>query len=310
MALAFDPDLVYCVDLAVVPVAVGVLSSRKAKLIVDIGDYPSCSREVHASCGRVMVARAMEEVVYRRADAVVVRGVHRAAIVRGHGVRRVAVIPDGVDLDLVKPEPDIALRERLGFRETVTVGVAGFFTRHERLRGGFGCELVRALPLLRDLPIHGVLIGSGPGLSQLRVLATELGVSHRLHILGWIPQQHYSRYLSLIDICLLTQTNDRSNWVRTTRDLPEYMASGRYILASAVGAAQTILPYDMLIPYAGRRDEAYAAKLAGRLRELATHPNRLADGAALRSKAEKFSYPRIAVTAAEFIDSVLHARQR
>jgi hypothetical protein len=66
----------------------------------------------------------------------------------------------------------------------------------------------------------------------------------------------------------------------------------------------------MLIPYAGRRDEAYAAKLAGRLRELATHPNRLADGAALRSKAEKFSYPRIAVTAAEFIDSVLHARQR
>lgn len=310
MALAFDPDLVYCVDLAVAPVAVEVLRSRKAKLIVDIGDDPSCSREVHAACGRVMAARAIEEVVYRRADAAVVRGVHHAAILRGHGVRHVAVIPDGVDLDVVKPEPDAALREHLGLRDTVTVGVAGCFTWHESFGSGFGWELVRALPLLRDLPIHGVLIGRGPGLPNLRVLATELGVSDRLHILGWIPYQRYSQYLSLLDICLLTQTNDRSNWVRTTGKLPEYMASGRYILASAVGAAQTVLPDDMLVPYAGRWDETYPAKLAARLRELATHPERLSGGAALRLKAEKYAYPTISGTAAALIDSVFHAPQR
>ena len=75
VARALDPDLVYCVDLAVMPVAVGLLCSRRARLIVDTGDHPSAFlRQVHAGPARVWAARAMEEVVYRRADAVVVRG--------------------------------------------------------------------------------------------------------------------------------------------------------------------------------------------------------------------------------------------
>jgi glycosyltransferase involved in cell wall biosynthesis len=308
-ALAFAPDLVYCVDLAFVPVVAGILSSRKARLIVDTGDYPSAYfRQVGAGFLKVMAARGMEEVVYRRADAVVVRGAHHAAIMRGHGVRRVAIIPDGVDLDLITPEPDLVLRERLGLRGVLTLGIAGYFTWFKRLGGGLGSEVVRALSLLRDLPIHGVLVGSGPGLPKLRMLATELGVADRLHILGWIPYRHYSRYLSLIDICLLTQTNDLSSWVRTTGKLPGYLASGRYILASAVGTAQSILPDEMLIPYAGRWDDAYPAKVAARVRALATNPDRLTDGMALRSKAEEFAYPKIAVTAAALINEVLHAR--
>jgi glycosyltransferase involved in cell wall biosynthesis len=308
-ARKFNPDLVYCVDLAVVPVMAGLLSRRKVRLIVDTGDYPSAFfRQVRAGFAKVLAARVMEEVVYRRADAVVVRGAHHAAIMRGHGVRRVATSPDGVDLDLVRPEPDLVLRERLGLRGVLTLGVAGYFTWFDRLGGGLGGELVRALSLLRDLPIHGVLVGRGPGLAKLRVLAAELGVADRLHLLGWIPYDEYSRYLSLIDICLLTQTNDSSSWVRTTGKLPAYLASGRYILASAVGTAQAILPDSMLIPYAGRWDDTYPAKVAARVRALAANPDRLTDGMALRSKAEEFAYPKIAVTAAALIGTVLQAR--
>lgn len=307
-ALAFDPDLVYCVDLAAVPVLAGILSGWKVRLIVDTGDYPSAFfRQVGAGFVKVMAARGMEEVVYRRADAVVVRGAHHAAIMRGHGVRRVATIPDGVDLDLVTPHSDVALRQRLGLGDILTVGIAGYFTWYERLGGGLGSELVRALALLRDLPIHGVLIGSGPGLPKLRVLASELGVADRLHIMGWVPNGDYSRYLSLIDICLLTQTNDSSSWVRTTGKLPAYLASGRYILASAVGTAQAILPDSMLIPYAGRWDDTYPAKVAARVRALAANPDRPSDGMALRSKAEEFAYPKIAIKAAALIDTVLQA---
>src|ERR1700694_106961 len=135
-ARKLDPDLVYCVDLAVVPVAAGILSRRKARLIVDTGDYPSAFfRQVRAGFARVLAARAMEEIVYRRADAVVVRSAHHAAIMRGHGVRRVAIIPDGVDLDLVTPDRDVALRDRFGLRDTLTIGIAGYFTWYERLGG-------------------------------------------------------------------------------------------------------------------------------------------------------------------------------
>jgi glycosyltransferase involved in cell wall biosynthesis len=307
-ALAFDPDLVYCVDLALVPVAVAVVNSRRSRFIVDTGDHPSAFfRQVHGGYARVMAARAMEEVVYRRAAAVVVRGPHHAAVMRGHGVGRVAIIPDGVDVDLVTPASDTALRERLGLAGVLTVGIAGHFTWYEPLGGGLGCELVRALALLPDLPVHGVLIGSGPGLAHLRVLASELGVADRLHLLGPVPYRDYSRYVNLIDIGLLTQTNDPSSWVRTTGKLPAYLAAGRYILASAVGTAQAVLPESMLIPYSGGWDDSYPGKLAERIREVAMNPSRLADGLALRAKVDGFAYPHISATAATLIDTVLRS---
>lgn len=305
-ARSFRPDLVYCVDLAVVPVSTAVFANRSAGLIVDTGDYPSAFfHQVGAPLVKVAAARAMEELVYRRADAVVVRGYHHAAVMRGHGVRRVEVIPDGVDLELVRPCPDAALRARLGLADVLTVGIAGHFTWYERLGGGLGWELVHLLARTQDLQVHGVLIGDGPGLAHLRVLAGELGVADRLHVLGRVPYDQYTRYLSLIDVCLLTQTNDPSSWIRTTGKLAGYMAAGRYVLASAVGTAESVLPVAMLVPYAGRWDDNYPAKLEERLREIAAHPDMLADGAKLRPLAASFDYSRVSTRAATLISDIL-----
>jgi glycosyltransferase involved in cell wall biosynthesis len=305
-ARSLQPDLVYCIDLAAVPVAVGVLAAPTARLVVDTGDYASAFlRQIDAGRARVAAAMLMEEVVYRRASAVVVRGHHHAAVMRGHGVRRVEIIPDGVDLAIVKPMADTDLRARLGLSDVLTVGIAGHFTWYETLGGGLGWELVHALARLRDLPVHGVLIGHGPGIARLRLLAAELGVTDRLHVLGRVPYEQYARYLGLIDVCLLTQTNEPSSWVRTTGKLPGYLAAGRYVLASAVGTVADVLPDEMLITYEGRWDEAYPQKLADRLRSLIENPGRLAAGSDLRAKASDFEYSRIAAQAADLIADVL-----
>lgn len=308
---SIHPDLVYCVDLAAVPVAVGALSGRTAQLVVDTGDYPSAFlRQVGAGRAKVAAALMMEEVVYRRANAVVVRGRHHAAVMRGHGVRRVEVIPDGVDLSVVRPVSDLALRAHLGLDDVLTVGTAGHFTWYEALGGGLGWELVHALARLRDLPVHGVLIGDGPGIAHLRLLAAGLGVEERLHILGRVPYEQYARYLGLIDVCLLTQTNDPSSWVRTTGKLPGYLAAGRFVLASAVGTAVDVLPDEMLIPYEGRWDETYPQKLADRLRSLIADPSRLAAGSDIPSKASEFEYSHIAARAAALIADLLEPTSR
>jgi glycosyltransferase involved in cell wall biosynthesis len=252
----------------------------------------------------------MEEIVYRRATAVVVRGRHHAAVMRGQGVRRVEVIPDGVDLSIVKPVADTDLRALLGLSDVLTVGIAGHFTWYEALGGGLGWELVHALARLRDLPVHGVLLGDGPGIAHLRLLAAELGVADRLHILGRVPYAQYARYLGLIDICLITQTNDPSSWVRTTGKLPGYLATGRYVLASAVGTVVDVLPDEMLIAYEGRWDETYPQKLADRLRSLIAEPGRLAAGSSLRAKASEFEYSRVATQGADLIAALLDSTQR
>lgn len=310
-ARSVDPDLVYCIDLAAVPVAVGLLSGRRSRLVVDTGDYPSAFlRQVGAHPARIAAARLMEELVYRRAAAVVVRGRHHEAVMRGHGVRRVDVVPDGVDLSVVRPVSDLELRAQFGLSNVMTVGIAGQFTWYNPLGGGLGWELVHALARLRDLPVHGVLIGEGPGVTHLRVLAAGLGVTDRLHIVGRVPYEQYARYLGLIDVCLLTQTNDASSWIRTTGKLPGYMAAGRYVLASAVGTAVDLLPDEMLIDYEGRWDVTYPEKLAERVRSLVADPSRLAAGRELRVKASEFDYSRIAARAASLIAGVLEAAPR
>jgi len=310
-ARSLHPDLVYCIDLAAVPVAVGLQAARGNRLVVDTGDHPSAFlRHVGASRMKVAAARLMEEAVYRRAAAVVVRGRHHEAVMRGQGVRRVEVIPDGVDLSVVHPVTDLDLRARLGLSDVLTVGIAGRFTWYEKLGGGLGWELVHALADLPDLPVHGVLIGDGPGVTHLRLLAADLGVTDRLHILGRVPYEQYARYLGLVDVCLLTQTNDPSSWVRTTGKLPGYLASGRYVLASAVGTAIDVLPDEMLIPYEGRWDETYPGKLADRLRSLVENPTRLEAGNELRAKASEFEYSRIATRAAALMASVIESTPR
>ena len=307
-ARAFDPDLVYCVDLAAVPIAVSLLAGSKRLLVVDTGDYPSAFlRQVGAGVVRVAAARAMEKLAYRRAAALVVRGHHHAAVLRGEGVKRVEVIVDAVDLDLVKPCSDAQLRAEMGLTDVLTVGIAGYFTWYERLGGGLGWELVQLLARVRDLPVHGILIGDGPGIPHLQALAAQLGVGDRLHLLGRVPYDEYARHVGLVDVCLLTQTNDPSSWIRTTGKLPSYMAAGRYMLASAVGTAVDILPDGMLIPYDGRWDTTYPDKLAVRIREINEQPDRLDDGLALRSKAASFAYPKVAADAARLVLDILES---
>jgi hypothetical protein len=97
--------------------------------------------------------------------------------------------------------------------------------------------------------------------------------------------------------------------VRTTGKLPGYLASGRYILASAVGTPVSVLPDDMLIPYNGRWDATYPIKLAARIREIAAHPHLLADGAGLRSRAEQFAYTTISKQAADLIADLLRGKR-
>jgi glycosyltransferase involved in cell wall biosynthesis len=119
---------------------------------------------------------------------------------------------------------------------------------------------------LEDLPVTALVIGDGPGLPWLRERARVLGVSDRVLFTGRIPYVDVPRYLRLMDVALSTQTNNLPGQVRTTGKVPEYMAAGRFILASRVGEAELLLPGPMLVDYEGEVDRGYPARLAERIR--------------------------------------------
>lgn len=298
-------DVIYAMELAVVPVVAAALGFGRHKIVVDTGDAPAAFlRLVRAGRPKVVAAECLELVGYRMANRIIVRGPYHKQMLNRRGFHNVSVVPDGVDLGVLKPVDASALRHQLGLDQEFTVGIQGHFTWYPTLGGGLGSELVKAISLRRDLPLHAVLIGDGAGLPHLRVLASELGVSDRLHVMGQVPYEDLPRYLSLCDVCLLTQTNDESSWVRTTGKLPGYMATGRYILASRVGTAATLLPEEMLIDYDGSWDDGYPARLASRIAEVVDDPKREAKGLELRDLAEQFDYGAVARMAADIVRSL------
>ena len=296
------PVVLYAVDLAVVPVAAGALGSAGSKFIVDTGDSPAdFLRLVSAGRSRVAAAEVLERVAVATADLVVVRGPHHRTQLHERGVGSVAVIPDGVDLTLFRPCEDADLRRRLGLADAFTVGIQGYFTWFPSLGGGMGWELLHAMAARPDLPIRAVLIGDGPGLAEVRVLAHRLGVGDRVHVMGRVPYAELPRYLGLCDVCLLTMTDDPASWVRTTGKLPGYLAAGRYVLATRVGTAADVLPEEMLLDYHGHWDRSYPERLVERLAEVIADPDRRPKGLALTALAERFDYDLIARTAADAI---------
>ncbi|MFA5890631.1 MAG: glycosyltransferase [Actinomycetota bacterium] len=298
------PRVIWAMDLAVAPVVAALTRSRGTKFVVDTGDSPAAFLEqVQAGRALIAIARVLERVGYGSADCIVVRGPYHAEQLRARGLDA-RVIPDGVDLKLFGPADATGLRAKMGLERKFTVGIQGHFTWYPALGGGLGWELVHAIALRKDLPIHALLIGSGPGLSHLRVLAEDLGVGDRVTVVGRVSYQDLALYLNACDVCLLTQTNDPSSWVRTTGKLPGYLACGRYILASRVGTAAEILPEEMLIDYEGRWDHAYPAKLAERFAGLIRGPERLTRGADLRGLAQQFDYERVAEEAAALVRSL------
>ena len=110
-----------------------------------------------------------------------------------------------------------------------------------------------------------------------------------------------------MDICLSTQTNDLPGQVRTTGKLPLYLAAGKYILASRVGEASLVMCDEMLVDYAGVRDESYPRELADRVTQLLNDRGRLARGADNVAVARlRFDYGVLSQRLAEMLDSLCH----
>ncbi|MEG3435927.1 glycosyltransferase [Pannus brasiliensis CCIBt3594] len=300
-ARQFRPDIIYVMDTAYT----GVLAAYAAKklfgckFLTDTGD---AAYELARSAGtysrtQLTLIRAIEELATRESDYLIVRGSYHEDWLRKQGIEKVEFIPDGVDTGEVEPVDTTEFKRELGLEKArLVVGMVGTMEWSARHRMCYGWDIVEALTFLRDLPIHALLVGDGNGRAILEERARELGVSDRIVFTGRVRYEELPRYLSLMDACVSTQSNDRVGMVRTTGKLPLYLAFGKYVIATDVGEARRVLPgIGCLLPYEGVRDDTHPARLAARLREALDRPERLAVAEAARRVArENFDYPMLA----------------
>lgn len=140
------------------------------------------------------------------------------------------VIENGVDIAKIKAALPYKKNELINgiTKNTKLICMVGRFTEAKDQP-----TLIRAVSKLsRD--IHLILVGEGPLISDNKKLAEELGISDRVHFLGF--RQDIPRILKTVDIVVLS-----SHWEGLSLASIEGLASGKPFIASKVPGLEEIV---------------------------------------------------------------------
>ena len=253
----------------------GILAAITGKLLCGSRFIISTGDAAYAfakSCMNVLKAQlvgVMEFTALHLANAIIVWGPYHKEILERRGFRNVSWVPGGVDTSRFKPLDVSRLRTELGLKDRLTIGVVGSINLNRKHQFCYGWEVVEVLRLVKGLPVAGVIVGVGDGVPFLQQKAHEYGVEGQLVLAGWVDHDVLPQYVNLIDVCISTQSNDLVGQVRITAKVPEYLACGRFIIASDVGGARSFVNESgLLLEYDGVRDQRYVEAIAGHLKRI------------------------------------------
>jgi len=171
---------------------------RRGPLVFNVQDvFPDAAIETGAIRGRstIALARWLERTTYRRADAITVVGeamrANVAAKVPGRLVADVHVIPNFVDVDVIRPgDRHTQLRAELGIGDEPVVMYAG--------NVGFSQSLDLLVHAARQLPDATFVVnGDGSALPSLRAAAANL---RNVRFGGFQPRVRLAEVLATGDV--------------------------------------------------------------------------------------------------------------
>jgi glycosyltransferase involved in cell wall biosynthesis len=152
---------------------------------------------------------------------------------------KVVVMPNGVDLDLFKPNYDPhPVRAEIGLNGEPVIGFVGGFQHWHGLD-----RLVESFAgILKDVPdAKLLLVGDGRARPAVEEKITELNLESAVIITGLLPQDRVPQLLAAIDIAVLPYPQlPRELWFSPLK-LYEYMAAGKAIVASSSGQIAEVI---------------------------------------------------------------------
>ena len=161
-------------------------------------------------------------------------GVSQALVERladlGGDREKIFFFRNGVDLERFKPEEKKLARQKLGLADHPTILSVGHLVE---LKGHH--IAVEALRLLPDETCL-IIVGSGPEKEALEQLAARLDLSHRVRLVGQIPNDELKWLLSAADALALCSS--REGWPNV---LLESLACGTPVIATNVGGVPEIV---------------------------------------------------------------------
>ncbi len=185
---------------------------------------------------RYKLARAMETWVLKHVDAVtcICEGIKNDLITRGITKDRITIIPNAVDLGSFQAiaHRDSKLESVLGLKNKLVIGFVGSFYAYEGLK-----LLLDAMPsMLEQYPeLRLLLVGGGQDADSLMAKAEQMGIEKQVVFTGRVPNEHVTRYYSLMDILCYPRLPMRLTETVTPLKPLEAMAQQKLVIASDVG---------------------------------------------------------------------------
>ncbi len=210
------------------------------KMLLEINAPLARERGAFGGLGLPLVARRLEQYVWRSADfALPVTNV-LAQEIRAAGVRpeKLVVIPNGIDPMRFAQGPDNeSAKAALGLCGKLVLGFTGF------MRDWHGLSDVLDWMALDDVPrhIHLLLVGDGPALAGLKAQAARLALQDRVTFAGLVDRDMVARMVAVFDIALQPKSVEYASPLK----LFEYMALGKAIVAPDQANIREVLEPDV-----------------------------------------------------------------
>ncbi|MCJ7445381.1 MAG: glycosyltransferase [Methanotrichaceae archaeon] len=171
----------------------------------------------------------------KHAQSVITVTMELANLLHDFGIENVAVIPNGVDTDLLKPIQKPNAKSDLGLKGQV-IGYVGSLEHWVDLE-----LVVQALPRL-----NVTLLVVGPGLftdygEKIKTLARELDVEDKVIFTGVVRYTDLSTYLSAMDIGLNPLKKMKKNEFSAGGKVFNYLSCGRPVLSSRIVSLEKLL---------------------------------------------------------------------
>ena len=251
---------------------------RAAAVVYDDMDYAPGFLPINGLRRRLIAS--LEAVAIRRADAVICVGERLARLRAAQGVRRVHVLPNGVDLERFRAAAE--MRQAASPRPPTLI-----YTGYLGAWAGVDLVLEAAALAVRRLPdLRLILLGHG---SPLELGALRDGIARRnleraVEFRGQVPYSELPRHLGEADVGLaMSRPLDVRRYAFPLK-VVEYMAAGLPVLTTADTEAADLVERasaGTAVPF----DAAAVASAAADLLEDPVRHHRLAENARAFSRA-------------------------
>ncbi len=216
------PDAIYERCNLFLPAGIWAKKLFKLPLQLEVNSPLYLERKKYSGIALDKLAKWSEAYAWSNADRVLPVTEVLATYIRKEGVddKKIRIIPNGVDTRVFKPKQPANRAAR--FQGKLVVGFVGFCREWHKLD-----EVMKLLAASKRNDLIFLVVGDGPVIKELKVLAGELEFEQHFESTGLVKREDMPHWLDQIDIALQPAVTP---WASPLKMI-EYLAKGHAIVA-------------------------------------------------------------------------------